>query len=138
VSNPDPLIERELQRAKDLNLFEPGELLVESEVAIFDGNVGTIFVTDRCVMFVSTTLIRKKTRSRRTPLSTVTAAAASPVWGWGMKNVGEVTIRTQKDDPEEGEIVFRQIPGGVDRATEIAESILRERDRHTARDLSEP
>lgn len=128
MADLDPLIERELERLQELDLLEEGELLVEHEVAHVNGSVGSLFVTDSRVLFVSTTLVRKRTRLLSIPLRDVVHVEPTPVWGWGMKNAGTLTIKVRSDGATERSIVCRQIPGGVDRAEEVAASIIRQRD----------
>ena len=129
---PHPLVEWELLWVEELNLLEPGELIVELESAIVRWSSGALIVTDRRVLFVRTTLFGRRTKVQSFALDEIKEADARPVSimkDWG----GNVTLTANVEPGDAKTIVFQQIPGGADRANEIVESILRERERYGQR-----
>lgn len=127
----DPIVERELQRMHELGLLETGELVVEHETSVLEHAVGAVVVTDMRVVFISTTLWRKRTKTRSVSLLDIEGARPAAVWG--MKDRGELTLTLKVGDGGDN-LVFGQIPRGEARAAEIANAILRERERLLDRD----
>lgn len=127
----DAVVERELRRMNEHGLLHAGELLVEIESASMGRSPGALVVTDRRVLFVSTSLVRRRTTVVAITLTDVESVSDPvPGWGWGMKNGAEVLIQ-QADAPEP--MTVERIQGGTERASEIVESILRERERSRKR-----
>ena len=126
-TDPDPALEWELRRAAEAGLLQPGELLVEAELASLGWASGALVVTDRRVLFVNTGLFRRRRKVKVTSVDLADVRHAKPSAVWGMTNTGELTLTVANQGTESGSIEFGQIPGGMPRANEIAESILRER-----------
>lgn len=134
VSGPDAVSEldlsaaREVRRLDKLGLLSSSEILCEVEAAGVGTRPGALIVTDKRVIFLSTTLIRRRTRVISVRLHDVASAESSSEWLLGRESGVLVLTPTSRGPRADEPLRFDAIPGGQARADELARTILRQRD----------
>ena len=128
-TDPDPALEWELRRAGEAGVFQPGELLVETELAGMGRNSGALVVTDRRVLFVSTGLFRRLRKMKVTSVDLPDIQHAETRAVWGMRDTAGLVLTVARGGAPREAIELADVSGGLARATQIAESIFREQAR---------
>lgn len=118
---------RELRRIDKLGLLDEGEVLAEVELANLGMDPGALVVTDRQVLFLRTTLLRRKTRVVSIPLVEVTTLECASVRTLG-REFGVLRLASKTPDQAARALEFDRIPGSESRVQEIARTIARQRD----------
>lgn len=122
----DSSARRELRQLDKLGLLDNGEILCEFEAAGIGTRPGALVVTDRRILFLHTGLVRRQTDVVEIPLHDVTQADASSERVL-FKDCGIVEVRTSSSGSQGEKWRFEAIPGGLTRAAEITDTILRQR-----------
>ena len=127
MADIDLAVARELKQLERLGLLEPGEILSEVELAVLGAEPGALIVTDKRVLFVRTTLLRKRTRVVAVPLLEISGAEGD-VGRWLGRELGVLRLAATSTCRAGTDFSFERIPGGQTRADELATTILRQRD----------
>ena len=126
-SSPDPSADWWLRHAFEADVFDPDELFVEIEAAAHGSSPGALVVTDKRLVFTTTSLLRRRTKVIAVALPDISNVKASQ-----RGEMGELTV-TATDLPSPRTIEIYRLSGGIARANELADSIRREQTRHQQR-----
>lgn len=118
-----PIIRGDLEWLEREGVVEDGESIIEREYAGMNRTSGVLLVTELRVLFCTASALGKLTSRVSLPLEEITSVEASerrsPILKRGVIRVGSAG---------NAETSIEQIPGGRERADEIAHAILRQRD----------
>jgi hypothetical protein len=119
------VIVNELRRLDKRGVLKDGEVLVELEYVVVNGNPGTLVVTDRQVILSRTSLFLRKAHVRAVPLLEIASVEASSPGILG-KDTGLLKLYRATGETREG-IDVHLVDAGQSRAEEIRRSILYQR-----------
>jgi hypothetical protein len=122
----DPFVLSGLKRLEKLAVLVENEILVETERASHGGSVGALIVTDRRILYVHRRLIRRRVRILQLRLASVSQVEALPYRDWFGSGYGAINLSYSTANAE-GVLSYTHIPGGEERAREIARSIMWQR-----------
>jgi PH (Pleckstrin Homology) domain-containing protein len=123
VSDLHPILWRVLKNLDDFGVLSDAEVVCEQEFAALGSDPGGLFVTDRRLLFVTTTLLGRKKDVHSVPLEDISATSTS-TGRFPKKDNGVLRVDSNGCQVE---LVFERIPGGEERAAEIAQTIVRQK-----------
>jgi hypothetical protein len=125
MSDPHPILWRVLKNLDKLDVLTEGEIICEQELATLGTDPGALIVTNVRLLFVTTTLRGRKKNVLSVPLEEI-AATTTATGRFPRKDNGVLRIGRHAEDAKT-EVVLERIPGGEERADEIAQTIARQK-----------
>jgi hypothetical protein len=118
-----PILRGTLELVEEQGTLRTGETVLDQELAASEGAPGAVLLTNERVLFMRTSVRGDVTETVSLPIGEIAAAEASERRS-PIRKRGVLMLRS--DDGSE--TILEHIPGGAQRAVELAGEILRRRD----------